>query len=424
MPGHASALARLNPFTTPEARRLAVLFGVVYFAQGMWYLPNQTITIDLKERGFTAGQVATFFAITTLPWLLKPLYGVLSDGVPLARRRRKSYLVLSSALAALAGFTLAALLAHPYAALASLVTAMGLGLAFTDVLVDALMVEKGRTHGLTGAFQSVQWAATYGASILVGLVGGQLAGSRNLRGAFALAAGFALVSLVMGLLFVSEPTTPPGRPALAEIWAPMRETLARREIWGVIGFIAFWTISPSFGPSLLYYQTDVLGLSQEFIGVLTALGSGAAVIGAVVYAPLSRRFSLRRLIVTSIGLAVAGTLAYLLYRSAASAVVIDVVFGGFGMITQLAFLDLAARACPRNVEATFFALLMSVYNGGEQLSEVVGGYLYGGLGYTPLVLISAAFTALAWLLVPLVRIDEIEARARAEAVAGVGRIAR
>ena len=36
---------------------------------------------------------------------------------------------------------------------------MGFGLAFTDVLTDALMVENGRGLGLTGAFQSVQWAA-------------------------------------------------------------------------------------------------------------------------------------------------------------------------------------------------------------------------------------------------------------------------
>jgi MFS family permease len=406
-----TALVRQNPFTTTEARRLAGLFGVVYFAQGMWYLPNQTITIDLKERGFTAGQVAMFFGITSIPWLLKPLYGLLSDSVPLAGSRRKSYLVLSSGLAALAGLTLAALPAHPYAALAFLFTAMALGLAFTDVLVDALMVENGQVHGLTGAFQSVQWAAIYAASILVGLIGGQLASTRNLRAAFALAAGFALVSLVMGFLFVREPAAPPDRAALAAMRAAMRRTVGRRETWVVIGFIVFWTMSPSFGPSLLYYQTDVLGLSQQFIGVLNALGSGAAVVGAIVYAPLSRRVSLRRLITIAIGLAVAGTLAYLLYRSAASAVVIEVVFGGISMITQLAFLDLAARACPRKMEATFFALVMSFYNGGEQAAEVVGGYLYDGLGYTPLVLTSAAFTALTWLLVPLVPIDEIAARA-------------
>src|SRR6185436_8924137 len=33
-------LTRLFPFHTPEARRLAILFGIVYFAQGTWYLPD------------------------------------------------------------------------------------------------------------------------------------------------------------------------------------------------------------------------------------------------------------------------------------------------------------------------------------------------------------------------------------------------
>ena len=42
-------LDRLHPFQTPDARRLAFLFAVVYFAQGMWYLPNQTLIIDRKS---------------------------------------------------------------------------------------------------------------------------------------------------------------------------------------------------------------------------------------------------------------------------------------------------------------------------------------------------------------------------------------
>ncbi len=64
------------------------------------------------------------------------------------------------------------------------------------------------------------------------------------------------------------------------------------------------------------------------------------------------------------------------------------------------------------MEATFFALLMPVFNGGAQLSQNVGGPL-DWYGYTPLVLVSAGFTALAWALVPLVRVDRIEARAQA-----------
>ena len=46
-------------------------------------------------------------------------------------------------------------------------------------------------------------------------------------------------------------------------------------------------------------------------------------------------------------------------------------------------------------------------------SEWTGANLYDWLGYTPLVLISTAFTAAAWLLVPLVPIDAIQAAAAA-----------
>ena len=118
-----------------------------------------------------------------------------------------------------------------------------------------------------------------------------------------------------------------------------------------------------------------------------------------------------------IGISASATLMYLVYHDRVSAMIIDTTFGVLSMITQLAFLDLAAKACPRHVEGTFFALLMSVFNGGVQLSTNVGGRLYDWVGFTPLVFISATMTAAAWILVPFVKIDAIEAQARAAAAA-------
>ena len=146
--------------------------------------------------------------------------------------------------------------------------------------------------------------------------------------------------------------------------------------------------------------------------MLGSLAAGASIVGATFYAPLSRRVSLQRIVVLSIGLGVVGTLVYLLYDGPISAIIIDTSFGGLGMIVQLAFLDLAAKACPKHAEGTFFALLMSVYNLGTQGSQVTGGYLYDKIGYAPLVLVSAAMTGAAYFLLPLVNIPEIERRAR------------
>ena len=406
-------IERNNPFKTPEARRLAILFAVVYFSQGMYHVADQTLTLTLKERlGMSAAQVGTFGTITLIPWVIKPLYGMISDGFPLFGRRRKSYFLITCALAMLACVALSLLGAPTYWSLAVLIVIMGLGFAFTDVLTDAMMVENGKPLGLTGAFQSVQWAAINVATIAVGVGGGYLAERRNLRGAFLLAACFPFIALVMGAAFIHEPRAKSQREELRETWQGIRRALKDRTLWVVSGFIFFWTFSPSIGIPLFYYQTDTLKFSQQFIGMLGSLSAGAAIVGAAVYAPLSRRVSLQRTIVYSIGAGVIGTLAYLVYNDAMSAIGIDTVFGGISMIVQLAFLDLAAKACPKHAEGTFFALLMSVYNLGVQGSQVTGGYLYDFVGYTPLVLISAAMTALTWLLVPLLNIPEIERRAR------------
>ena len=419
-----SILARLHalhPFQTRAAQRLAMLFAVVYFSQGMYYVFAQPLTLFLKETlGLSATQIATFGWITLLPWVIKPLYGFLSDSVPLFGYRRKSYFILSCAVAAVAGLLLAARGTPTYWTLAVFVTAMAFGVAFTDVLTDAMMVESGKPLGLTGAFQSVQWAGISVATILVGLAGGYFAHRRNLQGAVLAAALFPVVALVMAGVFVHEVRAKSGREELREALRGIRTAMGDRTMWVVAGFIFFWTFSPSIGIPLFFFQTDTLKFSQQFIGLLGSLGAGAGIVGALLYAPLSRRVPLQRIIVWSIGVGVVGTLGYLLYRDSTSAVIIDTMFGGIGMMTQLAFLDLAAKACPKHAEGTFFALLMSVYNLGTQGSQVTGAWLYDSIprywhidGYTPLVLISAAMTGMAWLLVPLLDIPEIERRARA-----------
>src|SRR5882724_6825727 len=379
-------LDRLSPFKTPDGRRLAILFAVVYFSQGMYHIADQVLTLTLKEQlGLSPSQVGTFGTIILIPWVVKPIYGMISDAFPLFGRRRKSYFLLTSALATLAGLRLGLLSEPTYWSLAVFVLIIGLGIAFTDVLTDAMMVENGKPLGLTGAFQSVQWTAINVAILVVGI----------------------------GAAFIHEAPAKSQREEFREAWLGIKNAVRHRTMWVVAGFIFFWTFSPSIGIPLFYYQTDTLKFSQQFIGLLGSLSAGAAIVGAASYAPLSRRVPLYRLIVFSIAASTVGTLAYLFYDDWRSAMLIDTVFGGLGMVTQLAFLDLAAKACPKHAEGTFFALLMSVYNLGVQGSQVFGGYLYEWTSYGTLVWISAAMTAAAYFLLPLVDIPEIERSARA-----------
>lgn len=62
---------------------------VVYFVQGALGLARLATTFFLKDELHLApAEVAALSGLFTLPWVLKPLYGFLSDGVPLFGYRR------------------------------------------------------------------------------------------------------------------------------------------------------------------------------------------------------------------------------------------------------------------------------------------------------------------------------------------------
>lgn len=410
------AFAALKVFQEkPETRRLALLFAWVYFAQGMWALPDLSLTFLLKEKfSFSPADVATFFTIATIPWYIKPLYGLLSDFLPIWRYRRKSYFILATLLAALAGLSLGNSAMGTYQLTLALFTVMALGFAFADVLADALMVENGQALGITGSLQAVQWGAMYGALMIVGVAGGYLAQHTPLNIAFRLTAIFPAVTFLMIFWAVRETRRGSDPEVFRRTWRSVRGGIGSTRLWVVAGFIFFFNFSPSFGPSIVYYMTDELIFSKFFIGALDSISAASGIVGALLYFLYSKSFRLRTIINWSIGFGVVGTLAYFGLVGHISAVVIYLIFGSVGLIAQLAFLDLAARACPKEAEGTFFALLMSVFNLGVKGSAIVGGWLYTTVGYHWLVVISAIFTAAAWLLVPLVKIDELEPHAEPE----------
>ena len=385
------------------------MFAIVYFAQGMWYLPTLPITFLLKDTfGLNAAQTAAFFSITVIPWLIKPAYGLISDFVPLFGQRRKSYFVLTSGIAAAMGFVLTLMGSYTYWGIAIFFTLMGLGLAFTDVLTDALMVENGQRLGLTGPFQAIQWAAISFASILVGVGGGWLAQRKLLSITFLIATFFPVITLAMAIFMIKEPPARGGERQFRETWIAIHSAVRSRTLWIVAGFIFFYNFSPSFGPALVYYATDVLHFSKIFLGSLDSVTYASGIVGSACYFIFSKSFPFKRLIHFAIAAGVIATFAYLGYRSELSAIILSLAFGGVAMFIQLTFLDLAARACPKQAEATFFAFLMSVYNGAVQLSQITGGWLYDQLGFTRLIFISATFTALCWLLVPLLKLEALE----------------
>lgn len=58
------------------------------------------------ELDLSPAEASLIFSASSIPWLIKPLWGFISDSVPLFGYRRKSYLVLCGGLGAAAGAAL------------------------------------------------------------------------------------------------------------------------------------------------------------------------------------------------------------------------------------------------------------------------------------------------------------------------------
>src|ERR1051326_1673680 len=90
-------------------RRYYIFFLVNYFVQSAVGIVYEPVNYVLKDHlHLTPGRASGFMAWITFPLLLKPLFGYVTDFLPIGRYRRKPHLVLAACLAAAAFFVLAA----------------------------------------------------------------------------------------------------------------------------------------------------------------------------------------------------------------------------------------------------------------------------------------------------------------------------
>lgn len=399
-----------------EIKRLMFLFGFVYFAQGVAQasgLISQPLALYLKEvLGFAADKSATYLAVLTIPWVIKPLYGLISDFVPLLGYRRKTWLVLMNGMAALAFLWLTGLTDATTIRLAMLLTCIGT--AASDVIIDALMVENGQKYNATARFQSVQWFWFYVSAIATSLIGGYLCEWLSPESALRVAALVTMFApaavVVLGWIFIKEEKARINAAQLRDTRNGLLEAVKSRLLWAVALFLAFWNFSPSFGTPLFYHMMDTLHFSQKFIGQLSAVGAVGSVIGAWAYGYYFSKKTLRFQLLFSIITGTIGTIAYLLLvapspYAMAIAITLSLVFGASGMVAVLTTMTLAAQVCPKKAEGFTFSALMSVNNGFAQLSAIFGAWLFVnvfGNSLTPLIWVSAGFTFACLALMPII----------------------
>lgn len=344
-------------------------------------------------------------ALANIPWMIKPVWGILSDSVSIFGYRRKSYIILFALLGTLAFLTIGL---SPFVSLSVLIGLMivgSIGEAGGNVAVNGMGIEEGNKDGTTGRFQSVCWAALGVGSVLTGVSGGYISEHSSYHLAYVILAIFPLLIAVMALRHPEERAKTSNK-AIGPIVKDFLTKLKNKQILLSSLFLFFLWLSPSLGTPLLDRMRTVLHMSKVWIGWLDTIGAACGIVGAMVYFKVSKRINIKRWLYYGTVISAVATFAYL-YLTPTSILWYTVIFGVASQFIHLLMLNLMAMTCPEGTEATTYALLCSLVNCATFFSNVIGAKCFALFGYNGLVIISGITTLMCLGFIPYLEVKNV-----------------
>lgn len=273
--------------------------------------------------------------------------------------------------------------------------AASIAIALSDVIVDSLVVERARQESTaeTGTLQSLSWAATALGGILTAYFSGQLLQWFSPRTVFQITAVFPL--LVSGVAWAIAEARVTARPQLSQTWEHInrvRQAMMQKRIWLPVAFLFLWQATPGSESAFFFFTTNELGFQAEFLGRVRLVTSIASLLGVWVFQRYLKTLPLRTIFFWSTILSALLGLSSLIlvthlnrqwgisdqWFSLGDSLILAVM----GQIAFMPVLVLAARLCPPGIEATLFALLMSISNLANLVSHELGALLTHWLGIT------------------------------------------
>ncbi len=382
----------------PNAELIGIL--TVYFVQGIVGLARLAVSFFLKdELHLTPAQVSALLGIVALPWIIKPIFGLVSDGLPIFGYRRRPYLILAGILGTLSWVSLATIVHSTWTATAAI--ALGsLSIAVSDVIVDSLIVErvKAESQADAGSLQSLCWGTSALGGLITAYFSGLLLEHFTTRTVFWITALFPLIICAIAWLITESPISKDAQDNNTKILTithqlgQLRQALSQKAIWLPTAFIFIWQATPSGESAFFFFSTNELHFQPEFLGRVRLVTSFASLIGVWIFQRFLKSVPFRVIFGWSTVISsVLGMTMLLLVTHTNRLMGIDdhwfslgdsLILTVMGQIAFMPVLVLAAKLCPSGVEATFFALLMSVLNLAGLVSSVFGGIIMHTLGIT------------------------------------------
>ncbi|PIA45982.1 hypothetical protein AQUCO_01600324v1 [Aquilegia coerulea] len=339
-------------------------------------------------------EAQVYSGITYIPWIVKPLWGLLTDVLPIAGYRRRPYFILAGFVGAISMLLISVhSKLHVVFALLSL-TAGSAGVAIADVTIDACVAQNSISHpSLAADMQSLcGLSSSIGALLGYSLSGFlvHLIGSKGVFGVLTIPFGLVfLIGMVLKEPYIPNFSYRHVYPKILEAFKSMVKTLKCPEVWRPCVYMYLsLALSLNIHEGMFYWYTDPTAgpaFSQENVGFILSIGSVGSLLGVLLYQNVLKDHPFRGLLFwAQLLFGIAGMLDLILVLRInlkfgipdyVFVVIDESVSQMIGRLKWMPLLVLSSKLCPPGIEGTFFALLMSIDNVGLLTSSWGGGFL-------------------------------------------------
>ncbi|CAO2820383.1 unnamed protein product [Amaranthus hypochondriacus] len=329
-----------------------------------------------------------------IPWILRPLWGLLTDVFPIMGYHRTPYLITAGFIGVLSSVFVTAVPMLPVSIALTCLMGVKAGMAMSIATMDASIAKNSiQVNELAADLQSLcgfcnSFGALLGFSISGFLI--HLLGPQEALGLLTIApASLIILGFLMYEQRVSN-STQGSKKVVERVGRAMENiytTIKYPQVWKPSLFM-FLTLALSYSTheGHFYWYTDPKvgpAFSKEFVGMMYAIGAVGSIIGVFIYHRFFKDFPLRTLLFhAQLLYGISGMLDLmfilrwnLLLGIPDSFFIImeETVYHIISRVRWMPMVVLSTRLCPLGIEGTFFALLMCIDSLGSLTSKMIGG---------------------------------------------------
>jgi folate/biopterin transporter len=245
-----------------------------------------------------------------------------------------------------------------------------------------------------GSLQSLCWGIAAIGGLCTAYLSGLLLEYFTTRTVFLITALFPIITSFVAWLITEKPINKDEKKSddIKYQLVQIRQAITQKAIWLPTVFIFVWHATPNAESAFFYFTTNELQFQPEFLGRVRLVTSFASLIGIWAFQRYFKTIPFRTMFTWGIFISTAlGMTTLLLVTHTNRLLGIDdhwfslgdnLIITVIGQIVFMPVLVLATKLCPPGIEATFFALIMSVFNLGGTVSYWLGSIMMKWLGIT------------------------------------------